>query len=79
MLLTGGVPVVVMVNVLLVPATKVALADEVIAGPVLTAMIFDVPVIDAVTVSVAVMVWLPFVTRVAERRGLTPASAARKV
>ena len=77
-MVTGGVPVVVMVKVLLVPATKVALADEVIAGPVLTAIRFDVPVIAAVTVSVAVMVWLPFVARVAERT-LTPASAARKV
>ena len=78
MLVTVGVPVVVMVNVLFVPARNVALFADVITGPVLTATTFDVPVMDAVTVSVTVMVCVPFVTSVAERT-LTPASPAMKV
>ena len=50
------------------PAVAVAGADTVkwVAGPV-TTMGSLVPVIDDVTVSVAVMVWLPLVFRVAEK------------
>jgi len=45
-----------------------------VAGPAATAMAADVPAIEPVTVSVAVMVWLPTVTRVA---GNVPAPLVR--
>jgi len=38
-----------------------------VAAPALTAMALDVPVIAVLTVSVAVMVWLPAVLSVAEK------------
>ena len=78
MLFTVGVPVVVIVNVLFVPERNVALFGDVIAGPVLTAIEFEMPVIEAVTVSVAVMVCAPFVASVAVRV-LTPPSSATNV
>ena len=51
-----------------VPAVADAGADtaKCVAAAALTAIAFDVPVIDGVTVSVAVIVWFPGVFNVAE-------------
>ena len=52
-----------------VPAVALdgALTVKCVAAAALTAMLFDVPVIEDVNVSVAVIVWLPAVFNVAEK------------
>ena len=62
----------------MVPTRKVAGLGLVMTLPELTAIEFEMPVIAAVTVSVAVMVRGPLVTSVAENVRV-PLSAARKV
>ena len=53
---------------------------ETVIGPAETVIGPDVPVVDGVTESVAVMVWLPAVTRVTpELKVCTPLSPATKV
>ena len=59
-----------------VPAVAVAGADttKCVAAAALTVMALEVPVIELVTVSVAVRVWLPRVLRVAENVPVPPVS-----
>ena len=61
-----------------VPAVaEAALVTETcVAAPAETLTVFDVPVIEDVTVSVAVTVWLPAVFRVALNVPVPPASVA---
>jgi hypothetical protein len=74
----AGKPVAVTVNEPAVPAVKVVLFTLVIAGAWLTVIPLCVPVIELVTVSVAVMDWIPPVFNVALKLRV-PLSPATKV
>ena len=58
------------------PAVAVEGAETVkcVAGCTVTTMEFEVPVMELITVSVAVMVWVPPILRVAEKVPVPPVS-----